>query len=306
MNVTVCIGTVRASSLGYTVASLSRQTHQDFNTVVVGQGDDPSLRALGLRLAEADERLTYTHLDTRGLSRARNAAVRQSEAEVVAFIDDDCEAAPTWIEEIISSFSADPELGLVGGSVLPPPQELGRLCTCPSWVPGEAVYEHRPAQLKAPEGFGWMGANFALRRAELLEIGAFDEFLGAGTKFAAAEDTDLLLRCEQRGTKMLSTPRVVVTHTYGARCGVGARLAHSRNYALGNGALGGKLSLLGDPRGEEWNNLTKKQIVDDLRRGRLPSALAAASRYRHFRHGYRTCMREFEIDESGTVLTPRR
>ena len=50
-------------------------------------------------------------------------------------------------------------------------------------------------------------------------LGTFDECLGAGADFPAAEDTDYKLRLEAAGIRMLTTPRAAVVHTYGVRKG---------------------------------------------------------------------------------------
>jgi GT2 family glycosyltransferase len=305
MRVTVCIGSVQASTIGHAIESLAHQTTDDFDVVLVGQGDDPGIRAFGARLEEDHPQWRYVHLAERGVSRARNAAVDATTSDVVAFIDDDCEASPNWVETMLDSFTKDPSLGVIGGAVLRPDRELSRLCTCPSFTPAEMVYDPVASGRQLPAGFGWMGCNFAVRRDLFLQVGSFDPALGPGTRYPAAEDTDLGFRLERAGIRMRSTPDLVVTHTYGVRCGVRTRFAHSRNYARGNGALAGKLTLAGDVRGDEWRIHARSEITAELRRLRVHTALAGILRYRHFGDAYRSCMRDYDIDETLTVLRPK-
>lgn len=98
--------------------------------------------------------------------------------------------------------------------------------------------------------------------------GQFDEHLGAGTRFPAGEDTDYKLRLKGLGIKMRCTPRSVVYHTFGARHGLRALLAHQRDYARGSGALGAKLTMLGDRRGAEWVEATRHECLRDSSRNR--------------------------------------
>jgi glycosyltransferase involved in cell wall biosynthesis len=54
-----------------------------------------------------------------GIPYARNAGLRTASGDVLAFIDDDCEAEPEWLAELEKPFLEDPHVGSVGGSVLP-------------------------------------------------------------------------------------------------------------------------------------------------------------------------------------------
>jgi GT2 family glycosyltransferase len=304
MTASICIGSVRHHTLEFTVRSLQAQTVQDFEVVIVGQGSSAELKALGARLAADDPRIRYVHLDRTGAARARNAAVEQASGDIVAFLDDDCEAAPTWLGEVLAAFDADPSIGAVGGSVVAPDLTGRRFCACPAYDPAEVVYDPGLTGRKPPEGWGWIGANFAIRRHIFLSLGSFDEHLGPGTRFPVAEDTDLLFRLEDAGIRMLSTPRPVVYHTYGARCGLRNRLRHSRNYAAGNAGLAGKLTLAQDQRGPEWYSWAKKEPRVALRKARLPAAAAALYRYYQFRQAYRACLAGYVLDDATGHLRP--
>jgi hypothetical protein len=52
---------------------------------------------------------------------------------------------------------------------------------------------------------------------------------------------------------MLTTPRLVVRHSFGRRYGTRAFLVHQRNYARGRGAWVGKLQMWGHRLGAEWS-----------------------------------------------------
>jgi GT2 family glycosyltransferase len=82
---------------------------------------------------------------------------------------------------------------------------------------------------KPPMGWDWISCNVAMKREVAEEIGLWDEYLGPGTDFPAADDNDYLLRAEALDIKMATTPEAIVTHTYGYRYNQ-QLIKHVRNY----------------------------------------------------------------------------
>jgi GT2 family glycosyltransferase len=179
---------------------------------------------------------------------------------VFAFTDDDCEADPSWLAILARSFETRPDLGLVGGALLPTATSR-RFGNCPQLIPREALYDPIPARRQAPPGWDWAGGNFAVRAAIVKRAGPFDECLGAGIGFPSCEDTDYKLRLESLGVKMRTTPYAIVHHTYGARYGLKALLAHQRNYARGKWGDGRQAHVARRPRGEEWLKSTRRECL---------------------------------------------
>src|SRR5690242_7088061 len=52
-----------------------------------------------------------------GLSRARNTGVKASQADLIAFTDDDCYVAPDFLTRVVDAFR-EPSYGFIGGRVL--------------------------------------------------------------------------------------------------------------------------------------------------------------------------------------------
>jgi glycosyltransferase involved in cell wall biosynthesis len=306
MKFSVCLPATRQASVGATVRSIRAQTVSDWELLVVGQGEDQGIKASVERAAENDSRIRYLHIDRRGSSRARTAAIRVANGELIAMTDDDCVARPDWLAILAQPFTDDPDTALVGGAMVAPPCAGAWPASCPEWVPAEAVYDPRASHRNAPPGFDWIGANFAMRRSAARLVGDFDQYLGAGGEFPAAGDTDYKLRMEAIGLRMRSTPRAVVDHTYGWRYGLQAVLCHQRDHARGNGALAAKLSLRGDPRGRHLLAIT---IAECLSRwawiGRPHRIIADLRVLRYFIVAYRQCLRNYGVDENG-MLFPRR
>ena len=303
MNVSVCIPATRVEALAAAIRSVREQSWQDWEVIVLGQGNKRTQAALDAATragASNDSRVRYVGLSTRGLSRARNAGLAEARGDVIAFLDDDCEARSDWLAVITEAFATDPSLGLVGGSVVPRGR-IGPLSTCPTLAPAEAVYDPAANPRSAPNGWDWIGANFAIRADVAARVGAWDVELGAGSTFPAGEDTDYKLRMEALGIRMLTTPRSIIVHAAGTRS-AGAALRSQRNYQLGNGALAAKQTLSGDPRGELWRHETRRLASSDWlttrRVHRLPLGLLRAA---WFEIGYRRCLRHYVVDAAGTL-----
>lgn len=174
----------------------------------------------------------------KGLAIARNAGVRASSGDIVAFTDDDCYPEADYALQLLKCF-APPEIGYVGGRVL-------------LWDKADLsiTIQARSERMDiAPHSFiepGFIhGANFALRRKVLDTIGPFDELLGAGTPLHCGEDLDEIARASAAGFHGAYDPRIVVYHHHRRSSAAdGQRLM--QGYDIGRGAFYAKA--LRDPR----------------------------------------------------------
>lgn len=131
---------------------------------------------------------TYVRCELPGTSRARNAGWRAARHEIVAFIDDDVRVEDRWANAVATVFD-DPGVAFVTGSIGWPETKAAS-------GPVVAVIEHPdPMRLDASTtGIIGHSANLTVRRSALEHIGGFDEMLGPGVRFRAAEDHDLFDR----------------------------------------------------------------------------------------------------------------
>lgn len=292
--VTVSIPTVRSKTLRAAIESVQRQSWQDWELVVVGQGEDDSLRSVTEECGRTDQRVRYVHLSQKGISFARNAGIRVAQGDIIAFTDDDCEAEAGWLAHVVKCFDEDPSVGFVSGALVAPELRKHLLAVCPEIHPGDFTYD--PLKDQAPVRFDFAGANFAIRKEVARKVGWFDECLGVGAVFASSEDLDYMLRVEAAGVRMRSTPASIVYHTHGARYGLKAVFRHRRSYAVGQGALAAKMTLNGDPRGKEWLDGVWADLLKTMKSGRLHRSPIAFLRYLYVRKSYVDCLQNHQID----------
>lgn len=209
------------------LASLLAQTDRDFELIIIDQNQDGRVASMLEPLRSAGIAVEHVRLKAAGSSRARNVGTTLSRADLIGYPDDDCYYEPEVIARARAHFAvrADAD-GLIGSwpeydRGVPPPAYRLSLAT---W-----------RQFK-----DWGAPCFALFfRAERLKMfGPFDEVLGPGSNYGAAEETDLLMRALELGGQIDFVPDVVVHHPFVQTPALTRRqFRRARLYGRGTGAL---------------------------------------------------------------------
>lgn len=196
--------------------------------VVDSASHDPA--AVAAAAAEAGARLI--RCETPGASRARNAGWQDATHEFVGFVDDDVRVDEGWAAAMSACLSAHPEAAFVTGRI---DSDAGDRTMTVAVKDDESplVYDWRDG------GVLGHSASVASRRTVLQSVGGFDESLGAGARFAAAEDTDLFDRLLGGGLTGRYEPAARATHEQWRRIRQWVMLQHS--YGVGGGARLAKL-----------------------------------------------------------------
>jgi glycosyltransferase involved in cell wall biosynthesis len=280
------VAAFRGGTVGHLVDSIITQNFTEWELILVPQGNDPLLLAEAKRATQRDERIRSVHIQQFGRSRALNEAVAASHGEILAFIDDDCEASLDWLKTLADCFTRESAVGLVAGDLVPPPVRTLRISTCPAAHTIECIYNPADSGYVAPSGFYWVGGNVAVRKSVMQLVGPFDIYLGPGTEFPVTDDLDFGLRAEEVGVVMWTTPKCIVYHTYGRRYSLESVLKHHRGYEIGRGALVAKLELWGHRLSSTWGQRlsvtsTMGALVRDPARTLLKLYLAKYHRLGH-------------------------
>ncbi|MEV5437073.1 glycosyltransferase family 2 protein [Streptomyces sp. NPDC052682] len=211
LSVIVCAYTLdRWSDLQAAISSVRSQRLPADDIVLVVDHCPELYRIAGSRLSGVR---VIPNVERKGLSGARNTGVAAAVGEVVAFLDDDATAHPTWTDRLLTRYD-DPQVVGVGGLVLPR-WHTGR----PDWFPPEldwvvgCSYRGLPEEPAPVRNF--IGANMSFRRAELLAAGGFRTDLGrVGTRPLGCEETELCMRIAARNPDavLLYDPSAAVLH----------------------------------------------------------------------------------------------
>lgn len=165
----------RSQHIERLVHSVLANTHPDWEHLIVDQSTDDLTRRAVAQAAGGDRRVRYLHRREPGKSKAMNAGIRDSDGPVVALLDDDCAARADWLAALARLFS-DEAVDIVCGKVVGAPHDPTK-----GYLAGID-----PGPTKVIRG-GWrsirklgMGANMAMRRAVIEQVGYFDEMVGPG------------------------------------------------------------------------------------------------------------------------------
>ncbi|HEY4114610.1 MAG TPA: glycosyltransferase family 2 protein [Rhizomicrobium sp.] len=156
-------------------------------------------------------------METRpGLSNARNVAIREARAPIVAFMDDDAAAEPTWLEWLLKAFQRFGDDAVAAGGRVKPIWAVDR----PAWLHEKllgyvsVVDWGGITRFAAPQE--WVaGTNIAFRVEPLRKVGGFSVHLGrnrGGHALLSNDETEVVEKLTAAGGRLLYVPEAIVNH----------------------------------------------------------------------------------------------
>ncbi|MFB9359742.1 glycosyltransferase [Actinoplanes nipponensis] len=227
VSVVVCTRN-RADMLAACLERLAAVTYPAVEFLIVDNApDDASTRRLVESIQRDDPRFRYECEPRPGLSCARNKGLSAARGTYLAYTDDDVSVDPYWVHGIVKGFRRRPDVRCVTGLV----------CTASITNDAESYFDARTSSWSsrcAPQlfdmspasrrgvlypysaGIFGTGASFGFIRESLIELGGFDEALGAGTRTRGGEDLDVFVRVLRSGGAIAYEPSALVWHHHRA------------------------------------------------------------------------------------------
>ena len=211
--ISVVVSTYSKNQLGQIlgcIESLRKQSLPPYEILVVL---DPVPELLEYFEEKVDSDVRIVESDGFGLSRARNAGIRNSGSEIVAFIDDDAFADRDWLKNMVQNYSDSSVVG-VGGFIQPVWSNIE-----PEWFPEELNWVLGCTYKGFPNSKGIVrnpiGCNMSFRKSALEKVGCFRSALGRFGEFLlSGEEPDVSLRIKKimPDSKIINEPSAIVFH----------------------------------------------------------------------------------------------
>jgi GT2 family glycosyltransferase len=207
------------------LSSLARQSHPNFEVVVVDNGSEDGSAALVEEMARCYPVPLHLiqNVANKGFCAANNQGFAATQSEFVALLNNDAEAEPEWLEQLETVIRRDEDIGMAASKILvwEDPTRIdkcGHLIYPDGQNRGRGSGQIDRGQFDQLEETLWPDGCAAMyRRAMLEDIGGFDEDF-----FAYADDAELGLRGRIAGWRCLYAPAAVVRHHRGATLGLGS------------------------------------------------------------------------------------
>jgi glycosyltransferase involved in cell wall biosynthesis len=144
-------------------------------------------------------RIELLHESTPGAGAARNCAIRNTRAEIIAFTDADCFVEPDWLKQLIVPLLTGRGALASGGRI------LSRQTSSYIERYGEQIHDHKNAIEKFSPPY-LITMNMAVSRQNILDVGLFDE------NMLRMQDCDLSFRLWESGTRFAYVESALVYH----------------------------------------------------------------------------------------------
>ena len=197
------------------LAQLEEKDHVPHEIIVANNSADETnataVERMMLGYAEREPgRWMHVRESLPGKSRALNRAIPCASASLLAFLDDDVEVAPSWLE-VTSRFFREHSYDVMQESILIPPAMQGKKEFLALLERYRTICYYQKPGLEVREIVSLNAANFAIRRELLSQTGLFDERIGPGAS-GTSMDVEFGERVMRAGGRIGYEPKSIVYH----------------------------------------------------------------------------------------------
>lgn len=206
MKFSLIIGTLnRKDTLSYCINSLLVQQYKDFEIIVIDQSNNDQTK----KLVESynNNLLNYHKVEFKGLSKARNEALKYVTGDYFCLIDDDAFYDKYYLSNAFNHLKSIEEKHVILSGY---------------------IYDTITKQPFAYYDYRMNGRSLSIKSimktcpsaalffpiSVINECGSFDELLGVGGLYGAGEETDLLLRAINKGYSVVYFNDIKLQHPY--------------------------------------------------------------------------------------------
>lgn len=200
----------KAQYLQLVLAGLERQTEQKFETIIV---DNNSTEKVTKRaIPRPGQSFIVVHEPRNGLSYARNAGIRNSRGQYVAFLDDDGVPDRNWLMNLANGMGRH-KASMVGGTVrLVTPHEPPWLSKKLRLLLSELLYEGQDIS-EIGDNLYIVGANMCVSRDAFRKAGQFSHFFDrTANSLRSSGELEFSKRVQRTGGRISFVASAIVHH----------------------------------------------------------------------------------------------
>jgi GT2 family glycosyltransferase len=204
-----------ADVIGRCLQALLEQEYGNYEIVVVDDGSEDETRAVAERELAGGSGTVVASPVNRGCPHARNLGLERARGEIVAFVDADGFATPSWLRELVAAFGDDETIGGVASTVFFADDPLaingaGGTVNRQGWAADLAMSESYERVELAEEALYPMGCGMAVRRAAIERVGGFDDRM-----LNYYDDVDYGVRLWRGGYRVVVAGGAWIDHGFG-------------------------------------------------------------------------------------------
>ena len=178
----------RSHCIKYCLESLQNQVYKNFEVIIIDQSDDDQTEKI-LQMFESLN-IIYKRVLYRGLSRARNEAIRLAKGDYICLVDDDAYYSKDYLSMIEKHIQVDDKT-IISGYIWNAQDK--REFVNYKKIKNDKDLSYRQVIRYCPS------PAISFPKEIIIKAGYFDEEFGVGAKYGAGEETDFLLRAMRYG-----------------------------------------------------------------------------------------------------------
>lgn len=202
------------------ISSLKGQSYPNFEVIVVDNGStDDSVSLIKDKYGDFARLICLKK--NLGFGKGINIGINASQGEFIAILNNDAEADPHWLKELLKGFRMHKNVGMCASKILLYNRrnvidKVGHLIYKDGLNKGRGAMEEDLGQYNSiEEVFSADGCAAMYKKAMLEEIGLFDEDF-----FAYGEDAEIGMRGRMFGWKCIYMPTAIVYHIHSGTYGI--------------------------------------------------------------------------------------